>query len=214
MLLRHTGHAERWRLMNRLIWREEWGRKQIVTHCYTVLLRRRASTCELGWEISHTHTHTPSWVPLPFLPPWRRSHWHRFLSLVSIVENRSLFSGKKTLQSGTAGTQTSVSTAPRVYNNLPQPYTAVQTHTQSRLQWPASSRQKHAESSLIQPVTFWLQHFPLLTSFSFKALIMKCFGRVRADSLAGSRFTLGESNRPQRTTSAINTQPVTICNIR
>lgn len=46
-------------------------------------------------NLTHTNTHTPSWVPLLFLPPWRRSHWHRFLSLVSIVENRSLFSGKK-----------------------------------------------------------------------------------------------------------------------
>lgn len=197
--------------MNRLMWREEWGRKQIVTHCYTVVLRGRASTCELGWEISHIHPHHPGYpsrsfppdaeaigtISCPLSPSWRTAP--------------SFLKKKKPLQSGTAGTQTSDSTAPRVYNNLPWLYTAVQTHTQSRLQWPTSSRQKHAESSLIQPVTFWLQHFPLLTSFSFKALILKCFGRVRADSFAGSRFTLGESNR---TTSAINTKPVTICNIR
>lgn len=57
---------------------------------YAVILERRVKRM-WGRRVWKRETHTPSWVPLLFLPPWRRGHWHNFLSLVSLVESRSLF---------------------------------------------------------------------------------------------------------------------------
>lgn len=76
--------------------RNKWGdrRRHIRTLFYWKVGQAHV---RLSWKSHSTHTctntYTPSWVPLLFLPPWRRGHWHGFLSLVSLTESRSLFSG-------------------------------------------------------------------------------------------------------------------------
>lgn len=135
------------------------------------LLYWRAGQAHVRYRVEggKSHTYTPSWVPLLFLPPWRRGHWHDFLSLVSLIESRSLFPGQ-TSQPRAA----SASTAPRPHiNNLPHltaecTHTQTETHTRQRLP-RTTTQQKHAQSGVILQVTFWLQQFAAFSSVPFKA---------------------------------------------
>lgn len=96
-----------------------------------------------------------------------------------------------------------VSTAP-LYSNLPhlnrQGLIAQCTHTH-----PDKDKEAHCDTQAPDRNTLkaawsfkWPSGYSTLlhfTSISFKAVSAKCLGRVRAYRLAGSRFTLGESNR-------------------
>lgn len=133
-------------------------------------------------------THTPSWVPLLFLPPWRRGPWHDFLSLVSIIESHSLFSG-----------QSSRSKAAWIQNVCP-PQGAmrhgVHTHPHRNSQ-KTKKCSKQPDSSKWRSGYSGLLHFLALHLKLAFWTLSECFGRVRADWLAGGRFTLGETNRLQ-----------------
>lgn len=183
------------------VW-NEWGSRRWPIFTYTwFILEDRPSICEVEVLIAGnhtaTHTYTPSWVPLLFLPPWRRGHWHDFLSLVSLIESRSLFSGQ-TSQSRAAWPQNLCfySSAP-LFNNLPHlnrqhlitQYTETYTRQRSPLRHK-TARQKHAQSSLILQVTFWLEWFTAFRRIPFKARFLN---RVFRQRQTGSRFALGEN---------------------
>lgn len=109
---------------------------------------------------SHS-THTPSWVPLLFLPPWRRGPWHDFLSLVSIIESHSLFSGQSS-RSKAAWIQNVCPPPPRCYEAW-RAYTSTQKLTEDK---------EVLKAAWFFKVTFWLQWFIAFSSIAFKACFL------------------------------------------
>lgn len=97
---------------------------------------------------THTNAHIiPGTPPVP--SPWRRGHWHHFLSPVSLAQYHSLFSGQLS-HSGAAR-------KPPLCNQLP--------HLNRRHRTAASPYNHtkqlsvtHQQLTTVLQVTFWLHH--------------------------------------------------------
>lgn len=183
-----------------------WGDRH--WHSCTISLEGRASTCEVeGWKreiAQHTHTYihvhtilgTPP-VPSPLTPkPLARfpvpcfPHWEPlplFWTNFTVQTPNLCFYSSPVLQLASP--------------KQARPNGTVHTHTH-----PDKDKQAHCDTqapdrNMLKAVwsfkwpsgySGWL-HF---LAFHLKlAFWTQCFGRMRADWLAGSRFTLGETNR-------------------
>lgn len=137
---------------------------------------------------THTRTHHPGYPSCSF-PPDAEA-----IGTISCPLSPSLRTAPSFLDKlhilEQPGLRTSVSTAP-LYNNLPhlirQGLIAQCTHTHQDKDKESHCDTQAPDRNMLKAAWSF--------SISFKAVSAKCLGRVRADRLAGSRFTLGESNR-------------------
>lgn len=184
--------------------RNGWGNRQWHTVTLFYWRAEQAHARSSGKSHStqtHTRTHHPGYPSCSF-PPDAEA-----IGTISCPLSPSLRTAPSFLDKlhilEQPGLRTSVSTAP-LYNNLPhlnrQGLIAQCTHTH-----PDKDKEAHCDTQAPDRNTLkaawsfkWPSGYSTLlhfTSISFKAVSAKCLGRVRAYRLAGSRFTLGESNR-------------------
>lgn len=148
----------------------------------------------------HTHTDIHTVLGTPPVPsPWRRGHWHHFLSLVSLAEDRSLFSGH-VLQSGAAR-------KPPLCNQWP--------HLNRRHVTAASTHSHTKQLSMIhqQLTGHDADSGDLLVRPHLLAFYWRPWG-LWAERLAGTLVHLGWKQQTKEPQTTINTQLVSICNIK